>query len=129
VLGDRSEDGAMLLSYLPILILVLLAAGFATVTLLLSSVLGPRRPTRDKLSPYECGIDPIGSARERFSVKFYLVAMLFILFDIEIVFLYPWAVNLRSLKVFGFLEMLLFLGILLIGLLYVWKRGGLEWTT
>ncbi len=119
----------MLLSYLPILILALLAAGFAIVTLLLSSALGPRRPSRDKLSPYECGIDPIGSARERFSVKFYLVAMLFILFDIEIVFLYPWAVTLRSLKLFGFLEMLVFLGILLIGLLYVWKRGGLEWTT
>ena len=119
----------MLLSYLPIFILVLLAAGFAFATLLVSSVLGPRRPLRDKLSPYECGIDPIGSARERFSVKFYLVAMLFIIFDIEIVFLYPWAVMLSSLKLFGLVEMIFFLGILLIGLLYVWKKGGLEWTT
>ncbi len=119
----------MLLSYLPIFILILLAAGFALVTLLLSHVLGPRRPTRSKLTPYECGIDPVGSARERFSVKFYLVAMLFIIFDIEIVFLYPWAVILNSLKLFGLIEMILFLGILLIGLLYVWKKGGLEWVT
>jgi NADH-quinone oxidoreductase subunit A len=119
----------VLLSYLPILILVLLAGGFALVTLWLSSVLGPRRPSKDKLSTYECGIDPVGSARERFSVKFYLVAMLFIVFDIEIVFLYPWAVILNSLGLFGLVEMFFFLGILLIGLLYVWKKGGLEWTT
>ena len=119
----------MLLSYLPILTLVLLAACFALATLFLSSGLGPRRPSRDKLSTYECGIDPVGSARERFSVKFYLVAMLFIIFDIEIVFLYPWAVILNSLGLFGLVEMFFFLGILLIGLLYVWKKGGLEWTT
>jgi len=119
----------MLLSYLPILILVLLASGFALATLFASSILGPRRPSKDKLSPYECGIDPVGSARERFSVKFYLVAMLFILFDIEIVFLYPWAILLGDLKLFGLVEMIFFLGILLIGLLYVWKKGGLEWTT
>jgi NADH-quinone oxidoreductase subunit A len=119
----------VLLSYLPILVLVLLAAGFAIATLFLSSLLGPRRPSKDKLSTYECGIDPVGSARERFSVKFYLVAMLFIIFDIEIVFLYPWAVILNSLGLFGLVEMVFFLGILLIGLLYVWKKGGLEWTT
>ncbi|HLC21016.1 MAG TPA: NADH-quinone oxidoreductase subunit A [Candidatus Methylomirabilis sp.] len=119
----------MLLSYLPIFILVIVAAGFALTLLLLSSVLGPRRPSKEKLSTYECGIDPIGSARERFSVKFYLVAMLFIIFDIEIVFLYPWAVVLGNLKLFGLVEMVFFLGILLIGLLYVWKKGGLEWTT
>jgi len=119
----------VLLSYLPILTLVLVAAGFALATLFLSSVLRPRRPSKDKLSTYECGIDPVGSARERFSVKFYLVAMLFIVFDIEIVFLYPWAVILNSLGLFGLVEMFFFLGILLIGLLYVWKKGGLEWTT
>jgi NADH-quinone oxidoreductase subunit A len=119
----------VLLSYLPIVILVLLATGFSLATLFFSSVLGPRRPSKDKLSTYECGIDPIGSVRERFSVKFYLVAMLFILFDIEIVFLYPWAIVLSDLKLFGFIEMIFFLGILLIGLLYVWKKGGLEWTT
>ena len=119
----------MLFSYLPIFILILLVAGFALAILFVSHVLGPRRPTAAKLAPYECGIDPVGSARERFSVKFYLVAMLFIVFDIEIVFLYPWAVILNSLRLFGLVEMILFLGILLIGLLYVWKRGGLEWIT
>jgi NADH-quinone oxidoreductase subunit A len=119
----------VLLSYLPILILVIVAAGFALTILLLSSMLGPRRPSEEKLSPYECGIDPVGSARARFSVKFYLVAMLFIIFDIEIVFLYPWAVILDDLKLFGLVEMIFFLGILVIGLLYVWKKGGLEWTT
>jgi NADH-quinone oxidoreductase subunit A len=119
----------VLQSYLPIVALVIVAAGFAGVTLMLSSALGARRPTRAKLSTYECGIDPVGTARERFSVKFYLVAMLFILFDIEIVFLYPWAVILTDLKLFGFVEMLCFLGTLVIGLLYVWKKGGLEWTT
>ncbi len=119
----------MLFAYLPIFILILLVAGFALATLFVSHALGPRRPTRAKLAPYECGIDPVGSARERFSVKFYLVAMLFIIFDIEVVFLYPWAVILNSLKLFGLVEMIVFLGILLIGLLYVWRRGGLEWTT
>ena len=119
----------MLVSYLPIFLLVLVAAGFALATLFLSSMLGPRRPSKEKLSTYECGIDPVGSARERFSVKFYLVAMLFIVFDIEIVFLYPWAVILHKLGLFGLVEMIFFLGILLIGLLYVWKKGGLEWTT
>ncbi len=119
----------MLLSYLPIVILILVAAGFALTTTCLSHALGPRRPTHAKLTPYECGIDPVGSARARFSVKFYLVAMLFIVFDIEIVFLYPWAVILNSLGLFGLIEMVLFLGILLIGLLYVWKKGGLEWIT
>lgn len=119
----------MLLSYLPIVILILLATGFALATLFVSHMLGPRRPSAAKLAPYECGIDPVGSARERFSVKFYLVAMLFIIFDIEIVFLYPWAVILNGLRLFGLIEMVLFLGILLIGLLYVWKKGGLEWIT
>ncbi|MCZ7626629.1 MAG: NADH-quinone oxidoreductase subunit A [Candidatus Methylomirabilota bacterium] len=119
----------MLLSYLPIIILILLATGFALGTLFVSHMLGPRRPTPAKAIPYECGIDPVGSARQRFSVKFYLVAMLFIVFDIEIVFLYPWAVTLNSLKLFGLVEMVLFLGILLIGLVYVWKKGGLEWVT
>lgn len=120
---------AVLFAYLPIFILILLVAGFALATLFVSHALGPRRPTQAKLAPYECGIDPVGSARERFSVKFYLVAMLFIIFDIEVVFLYPWAVILNSLKLFGLVEMIVFLGILLIGLLYVWRRGGLEWTT
>jgi NADH-quinone oxidoreductase subunit A len=117
----------MLLDYVPILILVGLAALFAGGSILLSALLGPRRPTAEKLSPYECGIEPVGTARERFSVKFYLVAMLFIIFDMEIVFLYPWAVVYRQLKVFGLAAMGSFLLVLLAGFLYVWKKGGLEW--
>lgn len=117
----------MLLSYLPILTLILLAVLFAAVTMLLSSWLGPRRPTPAKLVPYECGITPVGTARERVSVKFYLVAVLFIIFDIEIAFLYPWAVVFRHLKVFGLIEMALFLFVLLLGFAYAWRKGGLEW--
>ncbi|MEK7806080.1 MAG: NADH-quinone oxidoreductase subunit A [Planctomycetota bacterium] len=116
-----------MLHYLPILILFIVAAGFAVTNIGLSAILGRRKPTTEKLMPYECGIDPVGSARERFSVKFYLIAMLFVIFDIEVVFLYPWAVVFKSLKLFGFIEMLIFIGILLVCYLYIWKRGGLEW--
>ena len=117
----------MLIGYLPILILLVVVLLFGLSNLLLSSLLGRRRPGAVKDSPYECGVEPIGSARIRFPVKFYLVALLFILFDIEIVFLFPWAVIFRELKVFGFVEMAVFIGILLLSLVYVWKRGALEW--
>jgi NADH-quinone oxidoreductase subunit A len=117
----------MLLDYVPILILVVLAALFAGGSIVLSALLGPRRPNAEKLSPYECGVEPVGTARERFSVKFYLVAMLFIVFDMEIVFLYPWAVVYKQLKLFGLVSMGTFLLILLVGYFYVWKKGGLEW--
>ena len=117
----------MLLDYLPILILAILATLFAGANIVLSLFLGPRQPNPEKLSPYECGIVPVGTARERFSVKFYLVAMLFIIFDMEIVFLYPWAVVFRQLKLFGLIEMGVFLLILLVGYFYIWKKGGLEW--
>ena len=95
--------------------------------MVLSYLAGPRHPTPEKLAPYECGVNPIGTARERFSVKFYLVAMLFLLFDIEAVFLFPWAVVYRDLKLFGFVEMLLFILAILAGYIYVWKKGALEW--
>lgn len=117
----------MLLDYLPILILVILAMIFAGVNIVVSSLLGPRLPNPEKLSPYECGMVPVGTARERISVKFFLVAMLFIVFDMEIVFLYPWAVVFKQLKLFGLIEMGVFLLILLVGYFYVWKKGGLEW--
>lgn len=113
--------------YLPFLIHVLAASVVASVIVTLSWILGKRRPTPAKMSPYECGMTPIGDARERFSVKFYLVAMLFILFDVEAVFLYPWAVILRDLKMFGFWEMLVYIGIVLVGFFYVWKKGVLDW--
>ena len=88
---------------------------------------GSKNPNPRKLAPYECGIDPVGTARERFSVKFYLVAMLFLLFDIEAVFFFPWAVVYRELQLFGFFEMLLFMAAILAGYIYVWKKGALEW--
>lgn len=113
--------------YLPLLIHFVMASLLATGIVLLSSILGHRKPTRAKLSPYECGMVPVGNARERFSVKFYLVAMLFIIFDVEAVFLYPWAVILKDLKMFGFWEMIVYIGIVLVGFFYIWKKGVLNW--
>jgi NADH-quinone oxidoreductase subunit A len=116
-----------LIDYLPIAILLLLAVGFAAGNIILSTILGPRRPNPEKLSPYECGIVPVGTARQRFSVRFYLVAMLFIIFDMEIVFLYPWAVVQREFKLYGLVSMGTFLVVLLVGYFYAWRKGGLEW--
>ena len=118
----------MLQSYLPILIQFLVASLVAGAILGVSALVGVRRPTREKLSPYECGMAPVGDARERFSVSFYLIGMLFILFDVEAVFLYPWAVVYKGLKWFGFVEMLLYIMILLAGYLYLWKKGALDWS-
>jgi NADH-quinone oxidoreductase subunit A len=117
----------MLLDWAPILIFLILVTGFAVVSVIGSYVLGMRKPSPEKLAPYECGMQPVGTARERFSVKFYLVAMLFLLFDIEAVFLFPWAVVYRELKLFGFFEMLVFIAAILAGYIYVWKKGALEW--
>ena len=117
----------MLENWFPVLIFFILVAGFAVVSLFGSWLLGMKKPRPEKLVPYECGMQPIGTARDRFSVKFYLVAMLFLLFDIEAVFLFPWAVIYRELKIFGFLEMLLFIVTILGGYIYVWKKGALEW--
>ena len=111
----------------PLLVLFVIGAGFGVVVVGLSSVLGPKRPSKIKNQAYECGIDPVGDARLRFSVKFYIIAMLFILFDIEAIFLYPWAVMFQQLRLFGLLEMMVFLGFLVAGYIYLWKRGALEW--
>jgi NADH-quinone oxidoreductase subunit A len=118
--------------YLPFLIHILMAGGIATAIITLSWLIGQRKPTRAKMSAYECGMTPVGDSRQRFSVKFYLVAMLFILFDVEAVFIYPWAVILRTLKAtgqghFGLYEMLLYIGIFLVGFFYVWKKSVLDW--
>lgn len=117
----------MLSDYVPILILILIAAAMVLVILVLSTVLGPRRENRYKRQTFECGSEPIGTARMRFSVKFYVVALLFILFDIEGIFIVPWAVLFRQMGVAGFIEMVVFIGILGVGLAYVWRKGGLEW--
>jgi NADH-quinone oxidoreductase subunit A len=113
--------------YLPLLMHFGLVTGLAVAIVVLSWLIGQHKPGRAKMSPYECGVQPTGDAQGRFSVKFYLVAMLFILFDIEAVFLYPWAVVLRELKMFGFWEMMVYIAIVLVGLFYVWKKGVLDW--
>jgi NADH-quinone oxidoreductase subunit A len=117
----------MLLTYIPILILLLVVMGFAVSNIIISALLGRHKPSAEKLSTYECGIEPVGTARERFSVKFYLIAMMFVIFDIEVVFLYPWAVVFKSLAIFGLIEMAIFIIILLVCYAYIWKRGGFEW--
>ncbi len=114
-------------AYLPILVALSTAVAFVVIVMLLSSLVVPMRRNRVKNAPYECGIEPVGNARARFSVKFYLVAVLFILFDIEAVFLYPWAVSFRSLGLVGLVEMALFIVILFVGYLYLLKKRALEW--
>ena len=116
-----------LYDYLPIILMFIVAAGFAVGNVLLSQFVGQRKRTRTKLMPYECGKDPVGSARERFSVKFYLIAMLFILFDIEVIFLYPVAIQLKALGTFALVETVVFIALLLVGFVFVWRRGALEW--
>lgn len=113
--------------YVPIAIMITLAVLFGVFLVNINRWIGPRRPSDEKLSTYESGMEPVRNARERFSVKFYLVAMLFILFDIEIVFMYPWAVKFRELGMAGFTGMLVFIGILLVGYLYILKKGALRW--
>src|SRR5437879_4479571 len=114
--------------YFPILVQVLIAMGLAAVLIGASTVLGKSAKSPWKDTPYESCMSPVVSARERFSVKFYLVGMIFILFDIEAVFLYPWAVVYRQLKLFGFFEMLVFVALVLVGFFYVWKKGALDWS-
>ena len=117
----------MIQDYIPIAIQMAIAIGFAGFVLIVTHLLGPKRFDKRKLDTYECGIPYQGDSRARFSIKFYLIAVLFVLFDIEVVFLYPWAINFMKLGMFGFVEMMVFLAILLVGLVYVWKKGALEW--
>jgi len=114
--------------YIPILLIFLAAALLVSGMLIVSKLLGRDKPTKTKLMPYECGKDPVGSARERFSVKFYLVAVLFILFDIEAIFLVPWGVVFRTInRTLAYVEMMIFIAVLLVGYLYVLKKGLFEW--
>jgi NADH-quinone oxidoreductase subunit A len=117
----------MLQTYIPVAITFLLAAFVAVFVIVVGANLGPRRPTARKLEPYESGMTPIGGAQHRLPVKFYLTAVLFILFDIEVIFFLPWAVVFQRLGWFGFLEMAVFVVILIVGFVYVWKRGAFEW--
>lgn len=117
----------MLENYLPILIFMIVALLVGGVMLLAGWLLGPNHPDRAKLSPYECGFEAFEDTRMKFDVRYYLVAILFIIFDLEIAFLFPWAIVLEEIGMFGFLSMMLFLGILVVGFIYEWKKGALEW--
>jgi len=113
--------------WLSIILMIVLGLVFAVPSVILSKLLGPSKPTPEKLAPYECGMPPVGDARERQSVKFYLVAMIFLLFDIEVAFLYPWEMALRELGWAGFVQVVLFMLLLLAGYVYVWRKGALDW--
>ncbi len=113
--------------YIPVLIMLFLAVSTAAGMIIATTLIGPKKNFADKMEPFECGESPIVSPKQRYSIKFYLIALLFVIFDIEAVFLYPWAVLFKDLGMFGFIEMMIFIFILSIGLIYVWKRGALEW--
>lgn len=117
----------MLENYLPILIFLVIGILFGVVPITLGYLVAPHRPDPEKLSPYECGFEAFADSRTRFDVRYYLIAILFIIFDLEIAFLFPWAVVLDSVGLYGLLAMVLFLGILVVGFIYEWKKGALEW--
>jgi NADH-quinone oxidoreductase subunit A len=117
----------MLENYLPILIFLVMGAVFGIAPVVLGRLVAPHRPDSDKLSPYECGFEAFEDSRMKFDVRYYLVAILFIIFDLEIAFLFPWAVVLKEIGMFGFLSMVVFLTILVVGFIYEWKKGALEW--
>ena len=119
-------DG-LLREYLPILIFLVIAVGLTVVMLSASLLLAKQNPDSEKLSPYECGFEAFDDARRQFDVRFYLVSILFIIFDLEVAFLFPWAVTLGAIGVFGFWSMMIFLGVLTVGFIYEWKKGALEW--
>ena len=117
----------MLEAYVPVLLFVLVAVGLAIVMLIVSALVSPSRYSKVKLEPYECGIEPETDARDRYSVRYYVIAMLFVIFDVETVFMFPWAVIMDELALFGLIEMLVFLFILVLGYVYAWREGALEW--
>lgn len=114
-------------NYVPIFIFAGVVAVLIPITLILAKLVRPVNPQRVKLMPYECGVDPVGDSRQRYTVRFYIVAILFVLFDVETVFLFPWAVQYKLLGMFGFIEMMVFLAILIVGYVWIWKKGALEW--
>ncbi len=114
-------------NYVPIFIFMAVAFAIPAVTLVLFKLVRPENPHTTKLMPYECGIDPVDNARGRYTVRFYIVAILFVVFDVETIFLFPWAVQFKELGLFGFVEMLIFLAILVVGYIWIWKKGALEW--
>lgn len=121
------ETQSVPVDFLPIIIQVVVALGFVVVTLIATHFLGPARKTKDKLETFEAGIKTIGNARQPFSIKYFLIAILFVLFDIEVIFMYPWAVNFREMGMTGMIEMFVFMGTLLLGFIYVLKKKALDW--
>ena len=117
----------MLTEYLPVLLFLLVSIIFSIGVLSLSFIVSPKKPNNEKLSPYECGFEPFDDARTKFDIRFYLVALLFIIFDLEVAFLFPWAISLKNIGLFGYTSMMIFLIILTIGFIYEWKKGALEW--
>lgn len=124
-----TETPTLFEQYYPVLIMAGLALGFVVTTMAVSHWLGPKRHSATKDDSFECGIESQGNARNPFSIKYFLVAILFVLFDVEVIFMYPWAVNFRELGLFGLLEMFTFMGLMIVGLIYVIKRGALQWET
>ncbi|MFN8406836.1 MAG: NADH-quinone oxidoreductase subunit A [Sphingobacteriaceae bacterium] len=121
------EAQSTAVNYLPIIFQMVVAIGFVVGTMAVTHLIGPRRNTSDKLIPFESGIKSIGNARQPFSIKYFLVAILFVLFDVEVIFMYPWAVNFRDFGVNGLIEMFIFMGTLLLGFIYILKKGALDW--
>ena len=118
---------ASLMNYVPIALMFLMAAGFVGLTMVATHWLGPKRKTKIKLESFECGIEPTGNARQPFPIRYFLVAILFVLFDVEVIFMYPWAVNFKEFGVTGFLQMLVFISLLLVGFFYIIRKKALEW--
>jgi NADH-quinone oxidoreductase subunit A len=116
-----------LAEYLPIVLMLIFALGFVVVTMLATHYFGPKRNTQTKLEAFECGIESRGNARIPFNIKYFLVAILFVLFDVEVIFMYPWAVNFKELKMAGFIDMLIFISLLMVGFFYIKKKGALKW--
>lgn len=121
------ESAAFLSDYLPILVFLVIAAGLSCLMIVASLIVGKQKPDKEKLAAYECGFDAFDDTRGRFDVRFYLVSILFIIFDLEIAFLFPWAVSLKEIGAFGFWSMMAFLGVLTVGFIYEWKKGALDW--
>jgi NADH-quinone oxidoreductase subunit A len=127
VVGAFFRDYQVINPYIPIFLITLMAAALAASILIIALVIRPNNPDPEKNSPYECGMPPLMEAHERFSIRFYLLGILFLLFDVEALFLFPWAVRYDALGLFGFIEMMLFIAILLVGYFYAWRKGALEW--
>ena len=117
----------MLEQYFPILVFIIVGLGLGVILLSVGTLLAPNRPNPEKLSPYECGVDPESDARQRYAIRYYVVAILFVIFDVETIFLFPWAIIYQHLKLFGLIEMMVFLGILIVGYVWIIKKGALDW--